>query len=281
MMRGYVTKKQAFNNQKPLTDRQLHKIILGALAHVHTFRPANSGQLLATIENIKPYLYGETEHKHFSSQKKVDCIMIDGISRFIWEDRFHDYGAVMVDEDHPDWINLWGRYEEITKELQAVATSLCCFIVITNLGFNSRYDPDKAPVLHRLGEKSVQYRPAKVSAWHRYYDPCRLDLPTRPPSFARPYLAHVLPQPWTPFINVKLVLQRVKDNIPQFPKETSMLLAIKNRQPYLAAVHNSGIVGFADPIGLGGGLQKSVHAVNNGTGNFYLYIRKDEVDVTT
>lgn len=281
VMRGYAIKQQFFDNQKPLTDRQLHKTILGALTHVHIFQPKNSGQLLATIKNIKPYLYGETEHKHLSGRKKVDCIMIDGISRFIWEDRFHDYGAVMVDEDHPDWIDLWGRYEEITNELRAVAISLCCFIVITNIGFNLRYDPDKAPVLYTPGDKSTQYRPAKVTAWHRYYEPWRLDLPTRPPSFARPYLAHVLPQPWTPFVNVKLVLQRAKDSVPRFPKGTSMLWAIKNRKSHLVAVNNGGIVGFADPIGLGGGLQRLVQAVNNGTGNFYLQIRENEVDVTT
>lgn len=279
-MKGYAKKHQALATQKSLTDRQLHKIILGALTHVHIFQPKDSGQLLATIKNIKPYLYGETEHKHYSAQKKVDCIMIDGISRFIWEDRFHDYGAVMVDEDHPNWINLWSRYEEITNELRAVATTLCCFIVVTNIGFNLRYNPDKAPVLYAFGEKRTQYRPAKVTAWHRYYEPWKLDLPTRPPSFPRPYLAHVLPQPWTPFVNVKLVLQRARENIPQFPKGTPMLLAMRNREAHVAAVRDSGIVGFADTIGLGGGLQNSVQAVNNGTGNFHLYINKDGVDVT-
>lgn len=278
--REYARKQQAFPVGEPLTYRQLHKIVLGALTHVHIFQPKDSGQLLETIKNIKPYLYGQTDHKHRSARKEVDCIMIDGISRFIWEDRFHEYGAIMVDEDHPDWINLWGRYGEITNELRAVALSLCCFIVVTNVGFNLRYDPDKAPVLHTLGEQSTQYRPANITAWHRYYEPWRLDLPTRPPNFVRPYLAHVLPQPWTSFVNVKLVLQREKDSFPRFAMGTSMLGAIKNRDAHVMAVRNSGIVGFANPIGLGGGVQRGVEAANNGTGNFHLYIREDGVDVS-
>lgn len=280
VMTEYARKQQELTVETPLADGELHKIVLAALIHVHIFQPKDSGQLLATIKNIKPYLFGATEHEHHSGPKAVDCIMVDGVSRFIWEDRFHEYGAVMVDEDHPDWINLWQRYEEITHELHAAAASLCCFIVVTNIGFNLRYDPDKAPVLHALGERATQYRPTKITPWHRYYEPWRLDLPSRPPSFVRPYLAHVLPQPWTAFINVKLVLQREKEGCPRFPKGISMMEAVKCREAHVKAVRNTGIVGFANPVGLGGGVKKAVQAANNGTGNFHLYIRKDGVDVT-
>lgn len=278
VMKRYAKQQQALTTQEPLTARQLCKIIAGALKHVHIFQPEDSGQLLETIKNIKPYLYGETEYKHYSAQKQVDCIMIDGISHFIWEDRFHDYGAVMVDEDHPDWINLWDRYERITTELRAVATTLCCFIVVTNIGFMGRYDPDKPPILYALGEKPIQYRPWKLSQWQKWHEPWRANLPSRPPNFVRPYLKHVLPQPWTPFVNVKLVVQRVK--IPQFPRGTLLKDALKNMEVHVAAVQQAGFVGFADPIGLGGGVQKAVEAVNKGTGSFHFYITEKGVDIT-
>lgn len=279
VMKGYAKKQLALTGEKQLTDHQLDKVIAEALKHVHIFQPEDSNQLLETIKNIKPYLYGETEHKHYSAQKEVDCIMIDGISNFIWEDRFHDYGAVMVDEDHPDWINLWDRYDDITKELRAAATALCCFIVVTNIGFMGRYDPDKPPVLYAFGERPPQYRPWKLSVWQQYYEPWRANLPLRPPNFIRPYLKHILPQPWTPFVNVKLVVQREK--LPQFKKGLPLGEALKARKARLELVQQGRFVGFADTIGLGGGLQKAVQVVNQGTGNFYFYIKPDGVDVTT
>lgn len=275
VMKGYAMEMRKLSKQDPLTNKHLHRIIKNALKHVHIFQTRSSLQLLNTLKTIKPYLCGETEHKHYSAKKRVDCIMIDGISDQIFKDRFNDYWAIMVDEDDPNHINIKERYENITNELRALAKAFCCYIVVTNMGWKGRYDPDTPPVLYAPGEKRIKYRPRKLSSFDRLYMPWKAKLPIRPRPFDRPYLKHLLPEPWTPFVNVKLVLRPVPPK--RFPPNTTVLQALKMRDIMPKELRR--FVGFSDTIGLGGGLQKAVRATNGGTGQFHFTITEDGVQV--
>ncbi|KAI5838315.1 hypothetical protein DFP73DRAFT_565508 [Morchella snyderi] len=180
VMRGYARQHLQVLS---IPSVQLHGLLKTALSHVHIFRPISSAQLLLTIQSLKPYLY-TTEHQ--SSKRRIDSILIDGISSFIWRDRWNDYHAIMISQGHPDWIDLQERYSSIVQELQGVAEALGAYIVVTNLGFLGRRggDLDAQPPLR--GAKPVAEEKTPIE---------------------RPYLRNALPAPWNAFVNVKIVLR--------------------------------------------------------------------------
>jgi hypothetical protein len=160
--------------QLTIPERQLDDVAEAALHHVHIFRPQSFCSMIEMMKGTPEYLLDLGSHN--SAQRRLDAILLDGMSSFYWQDRSEPERRVAA---YPD------MYHTIVNYLRAMSTQFGAFIVATNWGLHlsdamselsgTKHTPEGSPMT--VGTGRVAFR------------------------------SH-LPPSWGKFVNVKLVLER-------------------------------------------------------------------------
>lgn len=199
--------QQRFQQPEDIEPNQvdLESILMASLHHVHIFRPQSSSSLLATLHSLVTYLLDTT--RHHSSTRKLDSVIIDSASAFIWEDRLRDEVSRIEDIGRPSTevefereqkqsFYLSDLYAEISKELKELQRIFSCSIIYTTILWSGKGNSSQHPQSYHPSGPFDLYNPPVVS--------------NKTPAFRSS-----LPPPWGTFPLLRLVVQR--DSVRPFP----------------------------------------------------------------
>ena len=180
-----------------------------ALRHVLVVRPASSAEVVATLEVLEDWLMDE--HRHESWERELDCVLVDGISAFYWQDRMDDGAGNAAVE----------RYADTVRLLRGLKRRFGCNVVATNWGLARVAVPR-----HELGGAAVA---AAVD-----------------PTGSRPRLVfrNHLPSVWSAFVDVRIVVER--NLVRQFAAGISVEEALRERHQRRQVMQLARFTGWID-----------------------------------
>ncbi|GAB7345858.1 hypothetical protein MBLNU457_4111t2 [Dothideomycetes sp. NU457] len=114
------------------TSKDADGAIEAALSHVHIFRPQSMESLLATITNLRDYVFDP--ESHYSSHKRIHSIMLSSASAFYWQDRCDmDTAAALSTTSASGTTNLKPRsgYIQLATSLRSISAELSCPVIYT------------------------------------------------------------------------------------------------------------------------------------------------------
>ncbi|KAA8903018.1 hypothetical protein FN846DRAFT_70185 [Sphaerosporella brunnea] len=200
-----------------ISAQELDNITQSALDHVHIFRPQSSRSMVEMLKGTATYLLNLGIHK--SSQRRLDAILVDGMSAFYWQDRFNWVGT------EKGVTGSLENYDLIVHYLRALSTSFGAFIVSTNWGLHiNDAVPDSPEARNTVGTPITAVSPAS-------------------PAFR----SH-LPSCWAKFVDVKLILERSAPTTNR--REVSTGKGMQKRNATQLATKQHEICGWVDIRGL-------------------------------
>lgn len=121
----------------PLQEEDIASLIHVSLQHLHIFRPQSLPSLLATIESLSTYLFNT--NSHFSANRAVGLVALNGLSAYLWQDRLNAEEAGLVDstverEKDETFVQ---KYRDLVAALRRAQQTLECAIIATNWGLAS------------------------------------------------------------------------------------------------------------------------------------------------
>lgn len=162
--RGIVQQKLKDPDQLP----DVENILINSLQHVHVFCPTSSASLLATLQNLEPYLFGLT--RHLSTDRPLHAILIDSATAFFWQDKLRDQIARIEEIGRPHAevehyralkrsFYIADMYAELVKELKRLQRVFGCAVVYTTRAWVGRSTP------MAMGHELVAFRCSLPPPW--------------------------------------------------------------------------------------------------------------------
>ncbi len=178
VLRLQQTMQQHIEDQTPeeaksaIPAGEIEALIRASLQHVHIFRPQSTASLLATIANLPSYLRSTSQH--FSSDRPLHAIVLDGISAFVWQDRMHeetrrqthlDAVAHSTSFDTGNTNCFVNQFRQLVKSLRTIQALFDCVVVAANWGL--------LPVPAAKSASRTMFRPHLPAVWTNF---CTLKL---------------------------------------------------------------------------------------------------------
>lgn len=202
------TRVENFSSNTSLDD-SIEALILESLRHVHVFRPQSSLALLATLQSLDAYLL--ELHRHPSTNRALNAIVIDNATAFFWQDKLQDEiartedigrSAAEIERERlqKESFHIADVYADLVTSLKRLQDIFDCSVIYTTT--------------------SATGKPTESSSvpWGSYNP---LDTVLKTPSFRSP-----LPAPWGLFPTLRLVLQR--EVVRPFPPTVTVYEAQKD-----------------------------------------------------
>ena len=114
------------------TSEDTNNAIEAALSHVHIFRPQSMESLLATITNLRNYLFDPAAQ--YSTHRRIVSIILSSASAFYWQDRCDtDTAAALSAASASTTINPRPRsgYIQLAASLRSISAELSCPVIYT------------------------------------------------------------------------------------------------------------------------------------------------------
>ena len=99
-----------------------------SLQHLHIFRPQSSAALLKTLESISAYLFDN--HRHYSNARRLQAVIFDGLSAFLWQDRMEKDNDLGGDYQRND--TFVQRYRLVVDRLRDLQNTFECVIIASS-----------------------------------------------------------------------------------------------------------------------------------------------------
>jgi hypothetical protein len=131
---------------------ELDTLTTAALEHIHIFRPQSSREMMEILKTLPAYLFDFS--CHHSAHRRLDALLVDGISAFYWQDRL-DAAA------YPE------LYQLLVYHLRTVAVRFGAFVVATNWGLHLS---DTASEAGPGSPGKVAFRSHLPPAWGKFVD---------------------------------------------------------------------------------------------------------------
>lgn len=116
-----------------ISDTELDTVAREALNHIHVYRPQSSRSMIEMLSGIRGYLF-EPEN-HFSSSRRLNAILIDGLSSFYWQDRHA--GSIEKENGSTEYQDI---YNTLAQRIREVSAQFGAFVVVTNWGLQMLAD---------------------------------------------------------------------------------------------------------------------------------------------
>lgn len=116
-----------------ISDAELGTVAREALSHIHVYRPQSSQSMIKMLSGIRGYLL-DLEN-HYSSNRRLDAILIDGLSSFYWQDRHA--GSIEKENGSTEYQEI---YNTLVQRIREVSAQFGAFVVVTNWGLQTFVD---------------------------------------------------------------------------------------------------------------------------------------------
>jgi len=110
-----------------ISDVELDTIAREALSHLHVYRPQSSRSMIEMLSGTRGYLLELASHH--SSGRRLDAVLIDGLSSFYWQDRHA--GSTETESGSTEYQEIYGT---LVQRIREVSAQFGAFVVATNWG---------------------------------------------------------------------------------------------------------------------------------------------------
>lgn len=195
-----------------VVDANIDCLIKTAMKHIHVYRPQSTLDMIEMLNGLRVYLLDLDSH--YSASRPLDCVLIDSISAFYWQDRL---AGLVSQKGTPGYQE---RYQILVKKLQEISASFGAFIVATNWGLQHHEPLQEDYQGSGVAHVGVQ-RPGDNIIFRSH-----------------------LPAAWNKFVDIKLVVKR--DVITPFRQGISIIEALNERQAMFSPNYNDNFSGQID-----------------------------------
>ena len=142
----------------PLQEEEIFSLSQTSCQHLHIFRPPSLGSLLTTVDSLSTY-FNDTLN-HFSANRTVDLLALNGLSASLWQDRLEADAVGLTGgtkERGNDGAHIQ-KYQDLVTALRRVQQTFECTIIATNLAL--------APIQYTAGHPAL--RPHLPAIWTNF-----------------------------------------------------------------------------------------------------------------
>lgn len=128
-----IAKTSSISETTLPTTKEVDDALEAALSHVHIFRPQSMEASLATIANLRSYVFDP--EAHYSTHKRIHSIMLSSASAFYWQDRcdMDTAAALSATTSASATTSQKPRsgYIQLATSLRSISAELSCPVIYT------------------------------------------------------------------------------------------------------------------------------------------------------